>query len=155
MTTRQLKFTVFGATALALIAVFGFAMVEPAGGALPTVVVYKDANCGCCSSWIDHLESEGFDVEAHDVTNLSEIKQQNGVAAELGSCHTAIVDGYVIEGHVPAEDMKRLLRERPQVAGLAVPGMPVGSPGMEGSYVENYQVIAFDGRGGRAVYASH
>jgi len=105
--------------------------------------------------WIDHLEAGGLTVEAIDVENLAWIKKENGVPIELVSCHTALVDGYVIEGHVPVEDVLRLLEERPDVAGLAVPKMPIGSPGMEGPNPVPYDVLAFTAAGSTYTYASH
>lgn len=96
------------------------------------VEVWKDPNCGCCKDWITHLESAGFVVRAYDVGNQA-ARVRLGMPEKLGSCHTALVGGYVLEGHVPAEDILRLLRERPAALGLAVPGMPVGSPGMDGA----------------------
>lgn len=120
------------------------------------IVVYKSPTCGCCTKWIDHLEQNGFNVEAHDVKDVTPYKIHNLVTPELASCHTAIVDGYVIEGHVPASDIKRLIREHPPIHGLAVPGMPVGSPGMEqGNHKDNYNVISFDRQGNKWVYSSH
>jgi hypothetical protein len=120
-----------------------------------TITVYKSPTCGCCGKWIEHLEAGGFAVEVIEVKNVGQIKKKNGVPAELASCHTALVDGYVIEGHVPAEDVKRLLEERPEIAGLAVPAMPIGSPGMEGPNPEPYEVIAFTEEGSAYTYASH
>ena len=99
--------------------------------ALPAMTVRKHPSCGCCSVWIDHVRAAGFKVEAVDVEDMAAVKQAAGVPGAMASCHTAEVDGYVIEGHVPAQDIVRLLRERPPVRGLAVPGMPLGSPGME------------------------
>ena len=96
-----------------------------------TIQVYKTPTCGCCSKWIDHLRDAGFAVEATDLPDLSRLKAENGVARGLSSCHTALIEGYVLEGHVPASDIERLLAERPTITGLAVPGMPMGSPGME------------------------
>lgn len=119
------------------------------------VVVYKDANCGCCKKWIAHLEANGFSVKAHDVTDLLASKTANKVPPKLYACHTAKVGGYVIEGHVPAADIKRLLAEQPKVHGIAVPGMPAGSPGMEGAYRERYEVLTFDKDSRTAVYARH
>lgn len=119
------------------------------------MTVYKDANCGCCKAWIEHLRKHGFKVTAHDTRDMNAVKQNFGVKADLQSCHTGIVNGYVVEGHVPAADIKRLLKERPKIAGLAVPGMPMGSPGMEGPTVEKYSVIAFDKAGGTKVFAKH
>lgn len=120
-----------------------------------TITVYKSPTCGCCEKWIEHLEAGGFAVEAIDVKNVGQIKKKHGIPAELSSCHTALVDGYVIEGHVPAEDVRRLLEERPEIAGLAVPEMPIGSPGMEGPNPEAYEVIAFTEQGSSYTYASH
>lgn len=123
----------------------------------PTVQVYKTATCGCCTKWIDHLVAAGFEVEAKDLPDLASLKSENGVPAELVSCHTALVDGYVLEGHVPAADIERLLSERPAIRGLAVPEMPLGSPGMEHpdpSRHEPYDVMSF-GQDGVRVYASH
>lgn len=122
-----------------------------------TIQVYKTPTCGCCSKWIEHLEAAGFSVEATDLPDLARLKNENGVPPELGSCHTALVDGYVIEGHVPAGDIARLLEERPKVAGLAVPEMPLGSPGMEHpdpARHQPYDVLSFGPEGVR-VFASH
>src|SRR5919201_214357 len=108
------------------------------------ITVFKDPNCGCCKNWIQYLRQHGFDVVSRDTSDLSGVKLTAHVPTKLQSCHTAFVNGYVVEGHVPAADIERLLRERPKVAGLAVPGMPAGSPGMEiGSRVVHYDVIAF------------
>jgi hypothetical protein len=121
----------------------------------PSVTVYKTPTCGCCSKWVKHLEDHGFSVQTHDLPDLSSLKRQNGVPWQLASCHTAIVDGYVIEGHVPAEDIERLLDLSPSVSGLAVPGMPIGSPGMEGPNPEAYRVLSFDRAGAVEVFSSH
>ena len=122
--------------------------------AAPTMTVYKSPTCGCCRAWVDHAREAGFEVTVHDTADMAGIKDQRGVAAELRSCHTADVDGYVLEGHVPADLVQRLLRERPRAAGLAVPGMPMGSPGMEGPYTDRYDVVAFDAQGNQRVYES-
>lgn len=121
-----------------------------------TMTVYKSPTCGCCKNWIEHVKAAGFAVEVHDMDDLSEIKAEAGVPDRARSCHTAIVDGYAIEGHVPAETIRRLLKERPKVAGLAVPGMPVGSPGMEvpGQAADKYDVVAYDRTGTVSVYES-
>lgn len=118
------------------------------------VVVYKTASCGCCARWVDHLREAGFVVTAHDVDNIVEVKERRGVAVSLRSCHTALVEGYVVEGHVPADLVRRLLRERPEAAGLAVPGMPLGSPGMEAPQPEPYDILLFQRDGSSRVYAS-
>lgn len=119
--------------------------------------VYKSPTCGCCSKWIDHMRQHGFTVTATDLPDVSGIKKQKKVPGELTSCHTAVVDGYIVEGHVPAQDVIRLLTERPKVAGLAVPGMPIGSPGMEveGRTADAYNVVSFSAGGKVAVFAAH
>jgi hypothetical protein len=119
------------------------------------VMVYKSPTCGCCGKWIEHLEAHGFEVDAENTSGMDAIKDGNSIPRRMRSCHTAFVEGYVIEGHVPAEDVKRLLLERPQVAGLAVPDMPIGSPGMEGPKPEPYDVLSFGGGKGTAVFSSH
>jgi hypothetical protein len=120
-----------------------------------TMVVYKTPTCGCCGAWVDHVKANGFKVEVHDLDGLTEIKRQHSVPDRLSSCHTARIGGYVIEGHVPAEDIQRLLRERPAVHGIAVPGMPMGSPGMEGPRRDSYNVIAFHRDGREEIFARH
>lgn len=106
------------------------------------VTVWKDAACGCCILWIDHLRASGFEVTAHDVDSLPRAREKTGMPSRYRSCHSAQADGYAIEGHVPAEDIRRLLRERPDAIGLAVPRMPIGSPGMEsGTRREAYDVL--------------
>lgn len=122
----------------------------------PKVVVYKSASCGCCATWVEHMQSHGFPVEVHDVDDLSPIKERNGIPAAMGSCHTAEVGGYFIEGHVPATEVQRLLAEKPQAKGLTVPGMPIGSPGMEqGDQVEAYEVHLLHEDGTTSVYAKY
>ncbi len=126
----------------------------PADPALPTILVYMSEGCGCCNGWIEHLQAAGFTVDARNVTDLMSVKRDAGVPAANASCHTALVDGYVVEGHVPADLVKKLLAERPDVAWIAAPGMPVGSPGMEGSGAKPFQVLTFDRRGQNTVYAT-
>lgn len=116
------------------------------------ITVYKSPTCGCCKKWISHLEANGFEVTAHDTYDMQSVKQANGVADHLSSCHTAIVNGYVIEGHVPADSIKRLLKEKPVAAGLTVPGMPMGSPGMEGPRKDPYNVLLFNRAGDSAIF---
>ncbi len=129
-------------------------LTVPAFAAAPTAItVYKSPTCGCCTKWIDHLEAHGFVVSAHDLDDMSEVKATFGVPAELESCHTATVGKYVVEGHVPADLIQKMLKDAPAIAGLAVPGMPMGSPGMEGARKDAYDVIAFDRKGTRSVYA--
>lgn len=122
-----------------------------------TYTMFRDPGCGCCLQWADHIKhGMEAEVKAVDSTNMAKVKTDNGVPEELWSCHTMVVDGYVIEGHVPAEAIAKLLRERPAgISGLAVPGMPTGSPGMEADgRVQRYQVIAF-GPAGQQVFASY
>jgi hypothetical protein len=120
----------------------------------PTVEVYKSPTCGCCAKWMMHLQEAGFIVKATDVPEVSDIKTKYKVPVDLASCHTALVAGYVVEGHVPAADLWRLVKERPKIAGIAVPGMPEGSPGMEGPKPQPYDVIAW-GDGRSFVFATH
>ncbi len=125
--------------------------------ALPLTVVYKSPTCGCCGSWIEHMQKAGFKVESRNVDDMTPVKTRVGVPPAKGSCHTAEVGGYFIEGHVPAEDVKRLLTERPDARGLTVPGMPGGSPGMElpdGS-VQPYVVELVARDGTTSVFARH
>ena len=119
------------------------------------VVVYKTPTCGCCKQWVSHLEDAGFKVKTTDLDDLSGIKEQFGVPQNLRSCHTAVVDGYVIEGHVPADVITKMLTEKPEIAGISVPGMPIGSPGMEvpGRPADRYKVMAFNKAGQAKVYA--
>ena len=123
--------------------------------AKPTITVYKDPNCGCCRNWIAHLIKNGYRVDAKDTPDMDQIKTTLGVPTALHSCHTAIVAGYLIEGHVPAADIDRLLATKPKVKGLGVPGMPMGSPGMEGGAKQHYQVMAFDRTGKASVFARY
>jgi hypothetical protein len=145
-----------GAGSLALMLTTG--AVAPAVKATPkepTITVYKDPSCGCCKSWIEHLIKHGYRVDAKDSPNMAEIKRTLGVPEALTACHTGVVNGYLIEGHVPAADIAKLLKEKPKVAGLAVPGMPMGSPGMEGPRRQHYQVLSFDKNGKTKVFASY
>lgn len=129
------------------------APVAPSGATLASIKVYKDPNCGCCKSWIQHLEQSGFKVEVVDMPDLSAVKAKYGITDTLKACHTGIVNGYVVEGHVPADLILKMLKEKPAIAGLAVPGMPMGSPGMEGASAQHYDVLTFDRAGHTSVYA--
>ncbi len=119
-----------------------------------TLSVFKTATCGCCNKWVDHMKANGFEVKVQDVEDIDAVKSKLGVWPELSSCHTSRVEGYVIEGHVPAAAVQRLLKERPKVAGLAVPGMPAGSPGMEvpSGHRDPYAIVTFNRNGQTAVY---
>lgn len=122
----------------------------------PLVTVYKHPECHCCSRWIEHLQDHGFAVQARLELKQAERQGALGVPEVLRACHTAVVEGYVIEGHVPAQDVKRLLAERPRARGLAVPGMPIGSPGMEqGDRIDPYDVLLFDETGKAEAFAHH
>lgn len=116
------------------------------------VQVYKTPTCSCCSKWVQHLRDNGFQVSVQDVADTVVYRRKYGVPEALMSCHTAVVEGYSLEGHVPASDIQRLLRKRPKAKGLAVPGMPVGSPGMESTRSEAYAVMIFDDEGQSSVY---
>ena len=137
----------------------GVALVPASGAqdALPSVTVYKSPTCGCCSKWIEHMQANGFAVKSLDVQDVGAIKNQYGVPANAGSCHTALVGGYVVEGHVPAASVKRMLTEKPRIRGIAVPGMPLGSPGMEvpTGQVDRYDVVSFDRTGTVRVFDRH
>lgn len=120
------------------------------------VTVYKNESCGCCRLWVRHLQQSGFSVDVHNVDNLGPTKERVGIPPAMGSCHTAEIGGYFIEGHVPADDIKRLLREHPNARGLTVPGMPVGSPGMEMAGKNRpYDVMLIAKDGTASVYAHH
>lgn len=123
-----------------------------AHAATPIVDVYKSASCGCCKDWVKHLRDSGFTVSTHDVANPSDYRANFGIPNDLGSCHTAVVQGYAIEGHVPAAEIKRLLAEKPKAKGLAVPSMPLGSPGMEGLRKNPYDVLLVLANGRYSIY---
>jgi hypothetical protein len=118
------------------------------------MTVYKSATCGCCSAWVEHVQRAGFTCTVRDLPDLTEVKASFGIPRALESCHTAQIGGYLIEGHVPADLIQKLLREKPTGRGLAVPGMPIGSPGMEGGTPERYQVLLFDKAGTTRVFAT-
>jgi len=146
MTTRRAFLASLAASAVSSRALF-------AEKAPSVITVYKDPGCDCCVKWAKHLSASGFVVMPNDVQNMDEIKRTMNVPAALRSCHTAVVDRYVIEGHVPADVIKKFLAEKPSALGLAVPGMPIGSPGMEGGKAERYNVLAFERNGTTRVYA--
>lgn len=122
----------------------------------PEVAVFKNPDCGCCGAWVDHMKAAGFPVKVHETPDTSAVRKRHGIPDEFGSCHTGVVAGYALEGHVPAEDVKRLLAKKPVAAGLSVPGMPVGSPGMEvGSRKDPFQVLLIDKAGRSSVFSSY
>ena len=126
-------------------------------GQHPVVEVYKSPTCGCCSKWVEHLRGHGFTVKSTDTDAIDDLKAKHRIPPAARSCHTALVGGYVVEGHVPAADVQRLLKERPAIAGSAVPGMPIGSPGMEvpGMKPQPFDVVSFTRQGTTRVFASH
>ena len=139
-----------------LLLLAGLAAPVWAAQPLPVVDVYKSPTCGCCTKWIDHLKADGFRVRSHDTNDVVSHKYRLGVPPGHGSCHTAEVGGYVVEGHVPAREIKRLLKEKPRARGLVVPAMPVGSPGMEmGNHRDRYDVLLVDQGGGTRTYARY
>ena len=122
----------------------------------PTIAVWKSPSCSCCSKWVEHLRQDGFNVTIHNETAMKPLKTKLGIPQALASCHTAMVDGYVIEGHVPAKDIHKLLGEKPSAHGLAVPGMPIGSPGMEqGDRRDTYETVLFTSNGESSTYVQH
>lgn len=134
-------------------------LVARAQAAATTVNVWKTPSCGCCKDWVSYLQANGLNVVVHDVDDTSAIRQKNGIPAEYGSCHTAVVEGYALEGHVPVREIRRLLKERPKAAGLTVPGMPLGSPGMDGPEYDGrkhpYDVYLISRSGQAEVYQSY
>lgn len=130
--------------------------LSPAFAAGEEVVMYKDPNCGCCGKWAEHMRANGFAVKEVPSARMDLVKRDAGVPQALGSCHTAKVGGYVVEGHVPAADVRRMLDEKPAISGVSAPGMPLGSPGMEGPYAaERYDVVSFDAEGETEIFARH
>ena len=120
--------------------------------AAPSMTVYKTPTCGCCGKWVEHMKANGFQVIVRDVPSTAAFRRKQGIPDRLQSCHTAVVSGYTIEGHVPAADVKRLLSEKPKAVGIVVPGMPMGSPGMEGARSDSYSVILLGENGSETVY---
>lgn len=135
-------------------AAIGTPLLSATPAAAQTVEVWKSPSCGCCGGWIDHMKAAGFTVRVHDVDDVWPVKADKGVPETMGSCHTAVVDGYVVEGHVPAADVRRMLVEKPAVKGLAVPGMPQSAPGMD-MPGQPYEVLSFGGAAGTMVWARH
>ncbi len=125
-------------------------------GLTKDIVVYKNPECGCCTRWVRYLEEKNYNVTIEHTRDIFEVKKRLGVPEKLAACHTAVIDGYVIEGHITHRDIKRLLLFRPEVTGIAVPGMPIGTPGMEqGNTKQPYDVISFDKKGNTGVFAKH
>ena len=148
MVARRRMLTILAAAPLALGSMRALS-------ATPAVSMFKLNECGCCDLWAEHLRKNGFTVSVRAVPDLTPVRVKYGIPNIFGTCHTALVEGYAIEGHVPAADIHRLLRSKPKVAGLAVPGMPAGSPGMEGPRSEPYDVLTFERSGATQIYARY
>ena len=132
------------------------AQQAPSSTALPAVTTYRDPGCGCCVQWVEHMRNAGFEVTVRNTADMPSVRTRLGVAPHLQSCHTSVVGNYVVEGHVPADDVKRLLTEKPDVRGITVPGMPIGSPGMEqGSVKHAYSTLTFNEQGQTTVFERH
>ncbi|HSM81767.1 MAG TPA: DUF411 domain-containing protein [Nodosilinea sp.] len=144
---------------LALGIVLAIALLGPVAASAQgatAITVYRSPSCRCCGAWVEHMQAAGFEVQDVVTDAMAAIKAQYGVPEALASCHTALVEGYVVEGHVPATDVQRLLSERPAILGIAAPGMPVGAPGMEmGDRVDPYTVVSFTQTGETATFAAH
>lgn len=156
LSTKSKKSPLRGVIAGALLGLATLGFLAPAHAAGDEVVMYKDPNCGCCGKWAEHMREHGFKVKEVATTQMDVVKREARVPQALGSCHTAKVGGYVVEGHVPAADVRRMLGEKPAISGISAPGMPMGSPGMEGPYpADRYEVVSFDAEGRTAVFARH
>ncbi len=142
-------------TVVQTIVAFALLASLPLTAAGPKIDVFKTATCGCCGKWVEHLKANGFEVAVHEVPSTADYRVKYGVPEKMQSCHTGVVNGYAIEGHVPAKDIHRLLKAAPHAKGLAVPGMPAGSPGMEGPRSDAYAVLLFDEKGGATVYQKY
>jgi hypothetical protein len=155
--TRRAWMAAMGRTLAGAAALGVMLPVSARGDTEPPLTVYKDPNCGCCTKWIEHLRASGLQPAVHDRTDMDALKDGLGVPTSLRSCHTAVAGKYVVEGHVPAADIKRLIKTAPKgIIGIAVPGMPAGSPGMEmGGRSDRYDVIAFSATGATTTFAQH
>ena len=130
--------------------------IEPAYSGITEMTVYRSPSCGCCGVWVEHAQKHGFKIKDIKTEEMEALKQKYNIPTELASCHTAIIDGYVMEGHIPADDIKRFLQEKPQIVGLAVPGMPIGTPGMEARDIKQpFQVLAFNNEGQVEVFREY
>lgn len=150
---RGARYRVAAVGVLVALIAGGFTLVLPRGAAAGEITVYKTRSCGCCGRWIAHVRRAGFRVIEQNREDVGAVKREHGVPGTMYSCHTSVAGGYVIEGHVPADLVERLLEERPDVVGLALPGMPAGAPGMEGAGKGPYEVLAFSRSGERMTYA--
>lgn len=150
---RRGRYRVAAVGVLVALIIGGFTLALPRGAAAGEITVYKSRSCLCCGKWIEHMRTAGFRVTEENRDDVSAVKRQHGVPSTMYSCHTSVAAGYVIEGHVPADLVERVINERPNVAGLALPGMPAGAPGMEGVGKVTYEVLAFSRTGEPTTYA--
>lgn len=153
----MLRFTI-ASIFIALLSISCTAEEAESVSELPIIQVFKSPTCGCCSKWVTHLEANGFEVKATDVDDINLVKRSYGIPPALASCHTAVVGDYLVEGHVSAEDIVEMLKQKPAIKGIAAPGMPIGSPGMEVGDPQAYQaydVVSFDEEGETEVFSSH
>lgn len=157
MVNKGIEMKNFKVMAVIVLLVANFNLQAEVLDKAPIVIeVYRSPSCGCCSKWLAHMEDNQFIVKDHVTNDMQLIKNKYGVPKNMSSCHTALVNGYVVEGHVPAEDIKKLLKEKPAVIGIAVPGMPVGTPGMEmGGRKDSYRVVSFDKEKKYKVFSSY
>jgi hypothetical protein len=148
---------IYSAAAMLIAGAIGVSAQQSSATAKPTAVVYKTSSCGCCKMWVEHLKANGFTVEAKDVSSdeVRAVSKAAGLKDDDTSCHTAKIGGYIVEGHVPASDIQRMLKEKPAIAGIAAPGMPQGSPGMEQGSKEPFDVVAFTKDGKTKLYSKH
>jgi hypothetical protein len=141
---------------LAILKVLAITTAFAGDAMVKDIVVYKNPECGCCTKWVEYLEDNNYNVTIENTRDVLAVKKRLGVPEKLAACHTAVIDGYIIEGHITHRDIKRLLLFRPDIKGIAVPGMPVGTPGMErGSTIQSHNVISFDEQGNMKVFAEH
>jgi hypothetical protein len=152
---KSLLVAAAGALALGVAVFAAPVLTSVPASAQEEVEVWKSPSCGCCGGWVNHMKAAGFTVKTHETEDMESVKLANGVPETLGSCHTAKVGGYIVEGHVPAQDVMRLLAERPQAKGLAAPGMPTDAPGMDMKTGQPYDVMLFGATGGDTVFARH
>ena len=140
----------------ATLSILALATALASDATVKDIVVYKNPDCGCCTKWVQYLQDNGYNVTIEQTRDVQAVKQRLGVPEKLAACHTAVIDGYVVEGHITHRDIKRLLLFRPDVTGIAVPGMPIGTPGMErGDSKQSYDVISFDDQGNTQVFVAH
>jgi hypothetical protein len=141
---------------LAILKVLAITTAFAGDAMVKDIVVYKNPECGCCTKWVEYLEDNNYNVTIENTRDVLAVKKRLGVPEKLAACHTAVIDGYIVEGHITHRDIKRLLLFRPDVKGIAVPGMPVGTPGMErGSAIQPHNVISFDEQGNMEVFSAH